>query len=337
MDQTAVYGLSSDGRDYRILPISTGGGVSGVDENLARCSMLADGTNGLVPVLDYAPTASGDITTQNLVPTGAATAGSAVEIDCTRAGSVNIQVTGTHTGDLSIQASIDGTTWVTVGGSQVVYNVAAGLFHIQSVIKSGGTGIYQVNTASGYKYFRVTALAAVTGTATITLIACRDVLSALGSYSTTFLASQGRVFLTSTPITQAAVVASYSAVQLYNPVGSGVVVWFAVGALTTWAASGSWAIRYNNTPRATNVGAQASMLPGFGNSQAIVYKEALAALPASNLFPALTMTTAFAGTSALLFQANAYFLLEGQGIEIVQQTANVALNAFLMWGEIPNK
>jgi len=62
----------------------------------------------------------GNITTQNLVPAGAATEGSAVELSLAgNAAFVGIQVTGTYTGALSLQATVNGTSWITIGGTVV--------------------------------------------------------------------------------------------------------------------------------------------------------------------------------------------------------------------------
>lgn len=117
---------------------------------------------------------SGNITTQNLVPAGVATANSAVELDL--GGGFNytgIQVTGTYTGALSVQYSIDGTTWVTVGGTVVgnsIEDVSVGT--ALATIVSAAQGIRRIRTA-GMGKIRVTALAAVTGTAVVTLVATR--------------------------------------------------------------------------------------------------------------------------------------------------------------------
>jgi hypothetical protein len=111
-------------------------------------------------------TASGTITTQNLVPTGTATTGSAVEISTIGYGTVTIQVTGTYTGALSPQITADGTTWVTASGNNSLLNMATGAG--SSTISSASTGIWQTEI-NGHAKFRITGLAAMTGTATITL------------------------------------------------------------------------------------------------------------------------------------------------------------------------
>lgn len=116
----------------------------------------------------------GNITTQNLVPAGVATANSAVELDL--GGGFNytgIQVTGTYTGALSVQYTIDGTTWVTVGGTVVgnsIEDITVGT--ALATIVSAAQGIRRIRSA-GMGKIRVTALAAVTGTAVVSLVATR--------------------------------------------------------------------------------------------------------------------------------------------------------------------
>lgn len=114
----------------------------------------------------------GTITTQNLAPnSGAATALSAVEILLTdEMDTAAIQVTGTYTGALSIQASIDGVNFVTLGGNQALTNVATAtqIANIASAV----VGIFQVDV-SAFQRLRVTALGAQTGTATVTVAASK--------------------------------------------------------------------------------------------------------------------------------------------------------------------
>lgn len=111
-------------------------------------------------------TATGNITTQNLVPAGTATAGSAV-LSGTLNGQASalVQVTGTYTGALSLQGTIDGSTWVTVGGTPFML-LATGA--IAATIVSASVGIFEVEVA-GFNQFRITGLAAMTGTAVVTI------------------------------------------------------------------------------------------------------------------------------------------------------------------------
>lgn len=110
---------------------------------------------------------SGNITTQNLVPAGVATANSAVEIVLNGSIGLSVQVTGTYTGTLSIQGTIDGTNWVTMGGAPFLNaNTGAWSANIASATQS----IFQTEVA-GLVRARITALAAVTGTAIVTITA----------------------------------------------------------------------------------------------------------------------------------------------------------------------
>lgn len=117
-------------------------------------------------------TKQGTITTQNLVPAGAATANSAVELEL--GGKYNflgIQVTGTYTGALSVQFSVDGNTWVTVAGTVVgnsIEDITVGT--AAATIASAAQGIRRIR-CTGMNKVRVTGLAAMTGTATVTLLA----------------------------------------------------------------------------------------------------------------------------------------------------------------------
>jgi len=121
-------------------------------------------------------TASGHITTQNLVPNGpgVATANSAVELGLAgNADFVGIQVTGTYTGALTVQATVDGTNWYAIGGTVVgnsIEDVEAGT--AAATIASAAQKVYRVR-AAGYAKIRVTALSAVTGDATVSLIATK--------------------------------------------------------------------------------------------------------------------------------------------------------------------
>lgn len=115
---------------------------------------------------------TGAITTQNLVPAGVATANSAVELDLGgNYNTVGIQVAGVYTGALSVQYTIDGTNWITVAGTVVgnsIEDITVGT--AAATIASAAQGIRRIRSA-GMGKIRVTALAAVTGTANITLVA----------------------------------------------------------------------------------------------------------------------------------------------------------------------
>lgn len=108
----------------------------------------------------------GVITTQNLVPAGVATAGSSVDVIAADRGSISVQVVGTYTGALSIQLTSDSTNWVTASAATTVTNAATGAQ--TATIPSATPGLYVVSTTSATR-IRVTALAAVTGSATVSL------------------------------------------------------------------------------------------------------------------------------------------------------------------------
>lgn len=118
-----------------------------------------------LPVVLSTDTATGTITTQNLVPGGVATAGSAVEITLNGAASLAAQSVGTYTGALSLQVMVDGANWITVGGTPFLnVNTSSYLASITSAL----AGIFQADVGAFTKA-RITALAAVTGTATVTI------------------------------------------------------------------------------------------------------------------------------------------------------------------------
>lgn len=129
------------------------------------CSLPISGTVTATPGADL--TASGTITTQNLNSGGTATAGSAVSIAENSVATCTIQVTGTYTasGGLTPQITTDGTNWITQNNASL-QRMSTGGF--SATIPSAATGIWQIETA-GHQSFRITALGAVTGTATITL------------------------------------------------------------------------------------------------------------------------------------------------------------------------
>jgi hypothetical protein len=136
-------------------------------QTMASSSSVVIASNqSTIPANLITVTSSGNITTQNLVPSGIATAGSAIEISLSGAIGLSIQVTGTYTGALSLQGTSDGTTWITIGGTPLL-NVGTGA--LSANIPSATQSIFQSEVA-GFVKARITALAAVTGTAVITLI-----------------------------------------------------------------------------------------------------------------------------------------------------------------------
>lgn len=110
-------------------------------------------------------TASGNITTQNLVPAGVATANSAIELTTDGKDTIAVQVTGTYTGALSLQGTVNGTNWITLGGN-VFQQVTTGA--LSATITSAAVSIFLAGVGAFTKV-RITGLAAMTGTAVITI------------------------------------------------------------------------------------------------------------------------------------------------------------------------
>lgn len=131
-------------------------------------SYLEVGSTNPLPVVDpngVDTSTSGSITTQNLVPAGVATASSSVAMLPATKDTLSVQVTGTYTGALSVQGTVDGSNWVTIGGVPIT-NVSTGAQ--VAAIPSAAVGIWQIGVG-GFSQIRVTALAAVTGTAVVTM------------------------------------------------------------------------------------------------------------------------------------------------------------------------
>lgn len=110
---------------------------------------------------------TGNITAQNSVPAGVATAGSAVEISlAAKQDTLAVQVSGTYgVSALSLQVSVDGTTWYTKSGaSDLVKQDAVAT----ATIPAAAVGIWRADVA-GYNKARITALGAITGTAAVVM------------------------------------------------------------------------------------------------------------------------------------------------------------------------
>lgn len=147
---------------------STGNGVAGT--GVQRVAIASDNTAFTVNSNAVDATASGNITTQNLVPAGTATAGSAVEMTVTGQGTGIVQVTGTYTGALSLQGTVDGSTWVT-NSSATFTNINTGA--VTTTIASAATDIFQFDVGA-FNKVRITGLAAMTGTAVVTMRGSRS-------------------------------------------------------------------------------------------------------------------------------------------------------------------
>jgi len=164
-------------------------------------------------------TASGNITTQNLVPAGTATANSAIELTTDGKDTVAVQVTGTYTGALSLQGTVDGTNWVTLGGN-VFQQITTGA--LSATIASGTQSIFLAGIGAFTK-IRLTALAAVTGTAAVTLRAVDgNSLVALDGPIPAGSAAIGSVTVSGTATVTPANATAYSAVTTASTNGANV-------------------------------------------------------------------------------------------------------------------
>lgn len=112
--------------------------------------------------------ATGNITTQNLNPlTGTPTAGSFVRLTLANHGTATVHVSGTYTGALSFQYTTNGgTNWVTYTSTAFATLEAAAT--TAATITSAAVGAWTIDVA-GLTDIRVSALAAVTGTAVVTI------------------------------------------------------------------------------------------------------------------------------------------------------------------------
>jgi hypothetical protein len=106
------------------------------------------------------------ITTQNLAATADCTVGSCVVIDMQSKGGASVEIRGTYTasGGLSLQRTNSGV-WETVSSNAFIPVGGTGT----ATITSAAVGTWQIGGCVGFRYCRVTALGAVTGTATATI------------------------------------------------------------------------------------------------------------------------------------------------------------------------
>lgn len=153
-----------------------------------------------LPVQQQDQSTTGNIITQNLNATGTGTAGSFVGFTNLNAvGTLGFQITGTYTGILTPQFSNDTVNWITLVGT-TIRNIGVSTY--SATIASATVGLFQVPT-SGFLYFRLVALAAVTGTATITMRASPTINIIELTNSTATIGNIGSISGTITPGTGA--------------------------------------------------------------------------------------------------------------------------------------
>lgn len=146
-----------------------GSDLNAINSNTSNIPTLT--ANGEAPVTVQPASAYGTITTQNLSPTRTATANSAVVLDVRGRASIAVQVRGVYTGALSLQATLNDTVWMTVSAlTTPIYFYRLGAINAGASISSADTGLFYVQNIN-FKSIRLTALSAVTGTATINIYA----------------------------------------------------------------------------------------------------------------------------------------------------------------------
>lgn len=285
-------------RSGRLLGQVTNAGTFAVQASATQLPAALGGTTSAasLPVALATDTASGNITTQNLVPAGVATAGSAVEITLNGASSIAAQATGTYTGALSLQVTVNGTTWVTVGGTPLV-DVSTGgyLASITSALQS----VLQADSG-GFTKARLTALAAVTGTATVTIrSSANPSMVALDAALPTGTNTIGNVTLTSGAVTTPTSATTTSATLS--------------SAATTNATSVKASAGNLYSVTASNVGAAAAFLKIFN----------LAAAPTvGTSVPFLTIPIAASGIANIQFGAQGFRMATGISFAITNLVAD---------------
>lgn len=278
---------STNGQSAAWLYVWDGAAWDRLYGNATDGALVNLGANNDVVLADT--TASGNITTQNLVPAGTATAGSAVAISTHGIGTVTIQVTGTYTGALSPQVTTDGSVWITQAASTALLNMSNGT--TSATISSGSTGIWQIEV-NGHDQFRITGLAAMTGTAVVTL------RGAAGSGQTT-ISGSAQVTGTGTAGSAAAGVISVQGIASMTPVQVGGT------AVDDAAASGNPVPvggKYNTTrPTYADGDRTQTQYDARGNQTVALYANAAANQFESSAVDAVTNTI-----SAYRFYQNGY-------------------------------
>jgi hypothetical protein len=189
---TSTTAQGVGGRYNATPPTLTDGQEAGAQLN-NRGAWKVDGSAVTQPTsLAAIASVSGNITTQNLVPGGTATAGSAVEMTVTGTSTAGVQVTGTYTGALSLQSTVDGSTWVTECSttcSTAFTRATTGAS--TNTIVSAVQDIFTASFRAGAVKIRITALGAVTGTATVNLQPAAAAGSTVGISGTAVVVGPG--------------------------------------------------------------------------------------------------------------------------------------------------
>ncbi len=174
---------TTESNGVHTLAVSGGGGSSDglTDAQLRASPVPTSTTNGLTdtqlrasavpvsgPLTDTQLRATAlPVTTPDNTVTGTITAiNTGVSVSTVGKGAVTIQVEGTYTGALTPQARVGATSaWVTLSSANAMVRDTGAY---TATVPSAATGIFQVD-ATGFTEFRLYALSAMTGTATINM------------------------------------------------------------------------------------------------------------------------------------------------------------------------
>lgn len=195
---TSIQANQTNGTQHTIvdssaLPTGSATAANQATQISSLASILANQTNGTqiaqttapadvapatqnITVQDTGSTTTAMANSQSFI-TGAPTAGSAASFTVSSKESVEVQVTGTWTGTLQVEVSLDGgTTWFTRGIKQ------SGVPYISTSFTNNFAGGQNVG---GMSNMRVRATTAFTGTATVKIVESANVASVTVSNSLT--------------------------------------------------------------------------------------------------------------------------------------------------------
>jgi hypothetical protein len=138
--------------------------AAGTADSMSPATMISDGTypwrRTVVSANGVLAAGMPDVTVPGTIPM--TTTGGAVTATTSGVGVVGVQVAGTWTGTIALEATTDGTNWFSVNGVQSGSGAIAGVIT--------GNGQWRINSA-GYASVRIRSSIAGTGTATAVLVA----------------------------------------------------------------------------------------------------------------------------------------------------------------------
>jgi len=130
----------------------------------------------------------------------------------------------------------------------------------------------------------------------------------------------------------------YNQYQLWNPVGSGVTL--VVYGNATWAVGVvSYQINTQSTELSATQANKSIKNTTIGSSvaaQAKIYTATTNTVPAAEQIFEASVNTQNPSGGSVLSTTVSFTIKEGQGLTFTQKTANIALNAFVAFGEVKN-